>query len=118
MLVEKQIVQYFVYQYDGLSAENNLPYLLNDAGFDVWMIEWGKGNFDEILVTEPNKLWTKMKSDLDIILSYIEEKQNYKRIFSNSNDLQVLDEILNKQEDVLNNVIINPQGRVIYVVFV
>ncbi len=103
---------------DGLSAENNLPYLLNDAGFDVWMIEWGKGNFDEILVTEPNKLWTKMKSDLDIILSYIEEKQNYKRIFSNSNDLQVLDEILNKQEDVLNNVIINPQGRVIYVVFV
>jgi hypothetical protein len=102
---------------DGLSAENNLPYVLNDAGFDVWMIEWDKGDFEEILVTEPNNLWTKMKSDLDIILGYIEEKQNYKRMFSNSNDVQVLDEILNKQKDVLNNVIINPQGRVIYVVF-
>ena len=103
---------------DGLSTEKNLPYLLYDAGFDVWMIEWGRSDFEEVLVTEPNKLWDKMKSDIEIILTYVLENNNYKRTVGSFNDVQVLDELLNRKQDVINNVIINPQGRVFYVVFV
>ena len=102
---------------DGLSAKNNLPYLLYDADFDVWMIEWNKSDFE---VTEQNQ-----KSNLEILINHIEdynlinyiENNTSKKTFACLNDVQVLDELF-KGQDVLNSAIINPEGKVIFVVFV
>ena len=103
-------------KYYGGKVEKTLPYSLYDAGFDVWMVELiNEGFFEETIILEPTELWYRMKEYLEIVTNYIFANNKLTVVYSEN--FQVFYSLLDG-ENVLEKVVINPRGRLNYIVFV